>query len=82
MIIFLRNNVKDNKKVLLLHRRSEKKYSLCVIKGEHKCLMYIVTKTLINFSLLMSKIIKKVLFLHRLMKNLLDKVRVGKYLLL
>ena len=25
MIIFLRNNVKDNKKVLLLHRRSEKK---------------------------------------------------------
>ena len=46
------------------------------------CLICFVTKTLINFSLLMSKIIKKVLFLHRSMKKLLDKVRVGNNLLL
>ena len=47
-----------------------------------KYLWYIVTKTLINFLLLMSKIIKKVLFLHRSMKKLLDEVRVGNNLLL
>ena len=32
MIIFLRNNVKDNKKVLLLHRRSEKNIHSALLK--------------------------------------------------
>ena len=45
-------------------------------------LMCFVVKSLINFPLIMSKIIKKVLFLHRSMKKLLDKVRVGNNLLL
>ena len=40
-------------------------------------LMYFVVKSLIIFLLLMSKIIKKVLFLHRPMKKmLLDEVTV------